>query len=116
MPIYEYHCDKCDNTFEDWTPHIDDQSEKPCPKCGSPAERIISHTSFVLKGGGWYVTDYGYRKGKTEDNKPVKGTASAGEATSTSASSATPAASSSATASAASTSASSSAGSSTTAS
>ena len=27
----------------------------------------MSRTSFVLKGNGWYVSDYGYRKGITED-------------------------------------------------
>ena len=62
MPIYEYQCPKCGTVFEDWV-HISDAPEtRPCPKCGTAAPHIISNTSFVLKGGGWYVTDYGYRK------------------------------------------------------
>jgi hypothetical protein len=28
--------------------------------------RLISHTSFVLKGSGWYATDYARANGKTE--------------------------------------------------
>ncbi|GAB1255140.1 FmdB family zinc ribbon protein [Desulfovibrio falkowii] len=44
-----------------------DQGEEPCPKCGAASPRIMSQTSFVLKGGGWYVDDYGYRKGIKEE-------------------------------------------------
>jgi putative FmdB family regulatory protein len=71
MPIYEYCCDKCRAVFEEWTRHIDDDAECDCPQCGGKARRIVSHTSFVLKGSGWYVTDYGYRKGKDETGVPA---------------------------------------------
>ena len=46
-------------------------TEKPlsiCPSCGGPMKKMISNTSFVLKGSGWYVTDYA---GK--DKKEAKG-------------------------------------------
>lgn len=62
MPIYEYRCDACDTVFEEWHRHADDITEEPCPKCQKTAHRLISNTSFVLKGGGWYVTEYGNRK------------------------------------------------------
>lgn len=62
MPIYEYRCDACDTVFEEWRRHADDITEEPCPKCQTTAHRLISNTSFVLKGGGWYVTEYGNRK------------------------------------------------------
>ena len=62
MPIYEYHCDACDTVFEEWHRRADDIMEEPCPKCHAPAHRLISNTTFVLKGGGWYVTEYGNRK------------------------------------------------------
>jgi putative FmdB family regulatory protein len=62
MPIYEYRCDACDNVFEEWRSHADDIMEEPCPRCGKTSHRLISNTSFVLKGGGWYVTEYGGRK------------------------------------------------------
>ncbi len=58
MPIYEYECEKCGEVFEEWQKDFKDREVK-CPKCNSPARRLISHTSFILKGSGWYVTDYG---------------------------------------------------------
>jgi putative FmdB family regulatory protein len=58
MPIYEYKCTKCDNVFELLETTFNDVKEKKCTKCGSNAERIISLTSFHLKGTGWYKTDY----------------------------------------------------------
>ncbi len=61
MPIYEYQCDKC-GVFE-MTQRITENALKTCPTCKSKVERIISNTSFVLKGSGWYITDYG-RSGK----------------------------------------------------
>ena len=67
MPIYEYQCPKCQHTFEEWVKASESHGQEPCPKCGEPSPRIMSHTSFVLKGGGWYVSDYGYRKGVTAE-------------------------------------------------
>ena len=67
MPIYEYKCPKCQKVFEEWV-HLSEMHDAvPCPDCGAASPRIMSETSFVLKGGGWYVTDYGYRKGVKED-------------------------------------------------
>jgi len=57
MPIYEYRCEKCDNVFEVLQSGFDER-EETCPKCKGVSKRIISNTSFVLKGSGWYVTDY----------------------------------------------------------
>lgn len=62
MPIYEYRCDACGAVFEEWHKQADDIMEQPCPVCAKAAHRQISNTSFVLKGGGWYVTEYGNRK------------------------------------------------------
>lgn len=67
MPIYEYECPKCGNVFEEWGKASEAHREVPCPKCGSPSKRVMSRTSFVLKGDGWYVSDYGYRKGIKDD-------------------------------------------------
>lgn len=61
MPIYEYRCKECHQIFEEWTKQSGDETPQDCPICNSPAERIMSNTSFVLNGGGWYVTDYGYK-------------------------------------------------------
>jgi putative FmdB family regulatory protein len=61
MPIYEYKCDKC-GIFEA-SQRIVEPALKKCPTCKSKVERIISLSSFVLKGSGWYATDYA-RAGK----------------------------------------------------
>lgn len=67
MPIYEYQCPKCGKVFEEWAKSSEAHKDAKCPVCGTPSPRIMSRTSFVLKGDGWYVSDYGYRKGITED-------------------------------------------------
>src|ERR1043166_4256223 len=56
MPIYEYQCQKC-GTFE-VTQRITEKSLEKCPTCKSKVKKLISNTSFQLKGTGWYITDY----------------------------------------------------------
>lgn len=56
MPIYEYECNKC-GVFE-LTRGITEPAIKRCPTCKGKVDRLISNTSFVLKGSGWYATDY----------------------------------------------------------
>lgn len=60
MPIYEYACEHC-GVFEEMQ-RIKDPPLAKCPKCKRKVRRLISQTSFQLKGSGWYVTDYA-RKG-----------------------------------------------------
>lgn len=58
MPIYEYQCSHCGNHLEEMQ-KVSDPALTTCPKCGKPdLQRVISHTSFQLKGGGYYATDY----------------------------------------------------------
>ena len=57
MPIYEYSCQDCKQLFEDWQKDYEER-DIPCPVCGGQASRLISSTSFVLKGGGWYASGY----------------------------------------------------------
>ncbi len=57
MPIYEYCCEDCGHIFEEWQSGFEEK-KFPCPLCTGDSKRIVSHTSFVLKGSGWYVTDY----------------------------------------------------------
>src|SRR5262245_11789295 len=57
MPIYEYQCRKCGKTFE----YMQGMSEPPktkCEACKGKLERLISRTSFQLKGAGWYSDLY----------------------------------------------------------
>jgi putative FmdB family regulatory protein len=56
MPIYEYHCEHC-GEFEEMQ-RITDPPLARCPRCRRKVRRLISSTSFQLKGTGWYVTDY----------------------------------------------------------
>ena len=54
MPTYEYLCKSCDHEFER-EQRITDPKVRTCPKCKKRrVERLISQTSFVLRGGGWY--------------------------------------------------------------
>jgi len=54
MPIYDYLCEKCGHEFEREQRIVEDPIKR-CPACKSlKAKRLISNTSFVLKGGGWY--------------------------------------------------------------
>src|SRR5499427_9173900 len=58
MPIYEYACAACGFKFEEWQ-KIKDKPVRTCPKCkAKKVERLISQTSFKLKGGGWYADLY----------------------------------------------------------
>ena len=58
MPIYEYACATCGHQFEEWQ-KITDKPVKVCPKCkAKKVQRLISQTSFSLKGSGWYSDLY----------------------------------------------------------
>ncbi len=63
MPLYEYHCHKCDETFE-VRQRFADEPLTVHEGCGGELEKLLSTPSFQFKGTGWYVTDYG-RNGKS---------------------------------------------------
>lgn len=70
MPIYEYECLGCGKQHE----IMQKITEKPlakCPECGGKMRKKISNTSFVLKGTGWYATDYA--SGSRNTNGEAKG-------------------------------------------
>lgn len=63
MPTYEYLCRACSVEFEA-EQKMSDPPHATCPACGGEdTKRLISHSSFVLKGSGWYVTDYARKNG-----------------------------------------------------
>ena len=74
MPTYEYQCDKCGRTFE-VRQRISAPPLKTCETCGGAVRRLISSTTFILKGEGWYVTDYpsDARKKAAESEKSTAG-------------------------------------------
>ena len=57
MPLYEYRCSSCNKTHELMQKFSDPPLEK-CPDCGKPVEKLMSLSSFALKGSGWYTSDY----------------------------------------------------------
>lgn len=79
MPTYEYACKGCGFEFER-EQRITDKPVKKCPECGAlKARRLISRTSFVLKGGGWYNDLYASPKAKAEGKSQEGGEAAASE-------------------------------------
>jgi hypothetical protein len=73
---------------------ITDPVLKSCKFCQGPVQKLVSMSSFHLKGSGWYVTDYGGKKPPAaESKKEDLPSPQAGE-TSTDSSSTTPSASS----------------------
>jgi putative FmdB family regulatory protein len=67
MPIYEYECVKCGSQKE-LMQRISEATIPKCDACKSRMKRLISQSSFHLKGTGWYVTDYA-SKGVSEKKK-----------------------------------------------
>jgi putative FmdB family regulatory protein len=57
MPTYEYECLKCRRVFE-IRQRISEPALTACDACGGEVRRLLSPAPFILKGGGWYVTDY----------------------------------------------------------
>jgi putative FmdB family regulatory protein len=69
MPIYEYECTKCGNVEE----ALQKFSDKPLTRCGhcnGKLTKLVSQSTFHLKGSGWYVTDYA--KKSKDSAKPSK--------------------------------------------
>ena len=88
MPIYEYECEKCGVTFE----AIQAISAKPLKTCNGlgcddkdngKVHRIVSQSGFILKGSGWYASDYpseDRKKGWEQESGQPKGGADASPA------------------------------------
>ena len=72
MPTYEYQCEKCQRVFE-IRQRITEPALTICEVCGGHVKRLLSSAPFILKGEGWYVTDYPSesRKKAREAEKPA---------------------------------------------
>lgn len=64
MPIYEYECTQCGQITEAMQ-RFSDAPLTECSHCHGPLRKMISMSTFHLKGSGWYVTDYAGRKQNT---------------------------------------------------
>ena len=72
MPIYEYECTKCGIIQE----VLQKFSEKPltkCNHCSGKLTKLVSQSTFHLKGSGWYATDYANKsKSRTKTSKKTE--------------------------------------------
>ena len=73
MPIYEYECSEC-GSIEEAFQKMSDPPLKECSKCKGKLHKLVSHSSFHLKGSGWYVTDYGGSKGSSNSSSKSNST------------------------------------------
>jgi len=78
MPTYDYQCDACGHTFEEFQSITADPLKK-CPECGKKKlQRLISGGAAVLfKGSGFYQTDYrseSYQSAAKKDAEQSGGT------------------------------------------
>jgi putative FmdB family regulatory protein len=73
VPTYEYECRRCSRRFE-VRQRISEPALSTCEHCGGPVQRLLAAAPFILKGGGWYVTDY-----PSEDRKKALSSESAGK-------------------------------------
>src|SRR5438552_19010865 len=96
MPTYEYECLKCRRVFE-VRQRISEPALTMCDVCGGEVRRLLSPAPFILKGGGWYVTDYPSeaRKKAQESEKGATKASPSAEKSSTPSSEGTPSTSSS---------------------
>ena len=68
MPIYEFECEKC-GKVEEIVQKISDNPLENCSSCSGKVHKLISQSSFHLKGGGWYADSYGSSKSASSDTK-----------------------------------------------
>lgn len=66
MPIYEYECTKCGDHTEVWQKFSDPPATR-CELCNGKMKKLISQSTFHLKGTGWYVTDYARKPGSIKE-------------------------------------------------
>ena len=74
MPIYEYECLKCGKTTEAMQ-KFSDPPLSECCHCKGEVRKLISMTTFHLKGSGWYTTDYAGKNQSTsacKSNEPAQ--------------------------------------------
>lgn len=88
VPTYDYECDQCHRTFE-VRQRITEEPLKRCEVCGGPLRRLLSPAPFILKGEGWYVTDYPSESRKKAMQSETKSSTSTDTSTSTPATNAT---------------------------
>ena len=80
MPIYEYECMKC-GRIKEVLQKISDNPLTQCEHCSGELHKLVSQSSFHLKGTGWYVTDYADKKTSDSSDKNNSANATKSEKT-----------------------------------
>lgn len=68
MPIYEYECAQC-GCVEEVIQKFSDKPLNTCKRCSGKLTKLMSQSTFHLKGSGWYVTDYANKSDKSSSVK-----------------------------------------------
>jgi putative FmdB family regulatory protein len=76
VPIYEYRCDECGDSFEILQRMADDPLVT-CEKCGGTLRKVLHPVAIHFKGSGFYTTDYGKGSGRRPSGRD--GSADGGE-------------------------------------
>ena len=69
MPMYSYHCTKCNEVYENMRSIAQRDVKLQCPSCHDLCERILDLSSFQLKGDGWYKDGYSKPAPKPKEEK-----------------------------------------------
>ena len=72
MPIYEYECTKCGGVVEALQ-KCSDRPLRTCKQCSGKLQKLVSHSTFHLKGSGWYATDYADKSKSSSSSSANKG-------------------------------------------
>lgn len=73
MPIYEYECTKCGKVTEAMQ-KFSDPPLVECAECHGGMRKLVSMSTFHLKGSGWYTTDYAGKNQSTSSTKSESAT------------------------------------------
>lgn len=84
MPTYDYRCEKCNNCFEKFHA-ISFDGDVFCPECEGKATKLLSPSTIIYKGSGFYTTDYcfsnvnGKNNSKTNNDGIIKSNDKSGD-------------------------------------
>ena len=76
MPTYSYRCTKCERVFDSFH-SMSCTDPQYCPDCGAVGTKLLSASSVIFKGSGFYSTDYrdsGYLEAKKKDTNTIPST------------------------------------------
>lgn len=85
MPTYSYRCTECENVFDTFH-SMSCKDSQFCPECGKIGVKLLSASSVIFKGSGFYSTDYrdsGYLEAKKKDSSGMSSSSNNNKSSST---------------------------------